>query len=273
MNPISRRGALAMVGAAVSAGPAFAIDKGKASGRFNDDGVDFKVSHAIALAMDNLEGFPDAQKGYRVLLSDREVPVSALYGLTFPPVWRMARTGKLNGLLLRFDPADRNSLVVTVLTKRDDGYQPATITLSNSAGVWKRLEASATRVVGELGADASNRMLFDFTAPVFTNAVEADLRGPAAQQSEQVKVLLARAQALSRGDMAAVAALSTAESVAEMSEYPPEVMKQAPQFAAQLIRELRRVRRVVVRRETAAVQLGPNAWSSLARVDGAWKAA
>ena len=271
MQTISRRSALIFAGAALSARPAFAIDQGKASGRFNDDGVDFKVSHAIALAMDNVEGFPDAQKGYRVLLSDREVPISALYGLSFPPVWRMGKTGKLNGLLLRFDPADRNSLVVTVLSKRDDGYQPATISLSNSGGVWKRLEASATRVVGELGSDASNRMLFEFTSPVFTNAVEADLRGPAVQQSEPVKILLARAQALARGDMATVASLSTADSMAEMADYPPEVMKQAPQFAAEVIRELRRARRVVIRRETAAVQLSPNSWSSLTRIDGAWK--
>src|SRR5688572_1295069 len=105
MNLISRRRALVLAGAALTAGPALAIDKGKASGRFNDDGVDLKVSHAIALAMDNVEAFPDAQKGYRVLLSDREVPISALYGLSFPPVWRMAKAGKLNGLLLRFDPA------------------------------------------------------------------------------------------------------------------------------------------------------------------------
>lgn len=271
MDMISRRRALALAAAAV-AGPAFALDKGKASGRYNDDGLDFRVSHAIALEMDNVEAFPDAQKGYRVLLSDREVPLSAICGLSFPPVWRMGRTGKLNGLLLRFDPADRNSLTCTVLAQRNDGYQPATISLSNSEGVWKRLEANATRVVGELKPDASKGMLFDFTSPVFTNAVEADLHGPAAQASEPVKVLLARAQAIGRGDMAAAGALSTPESMAEFAEYPPEIMKMAPQLSADLTRKLRRTRRVVIRRETAAVMLAPNEWSSVTKIDGVWKA-
>lgn len=272
MHLISRRRALALAMAGV-AGPAFAIDPGKATGRYNDDGFDFKVSHAIALEMDNVEGFPDKDKGYRVFLSDREVPISALYGLSFPPVWRMARRGDVSGLLLRFDPADRGSLLTTVLVKRTDGYSPASITLSNTSGVWKRLEANATRVVGELNPDISSGMLFDFTAPVFTNPVEADLRGPAAQASEPVKALLARAEAFGRGDMKAAAELSTPEAAAEFAEYPPEIIKMAPKIAAQVTREARKTPRVVIRRETAAVQLSPNSWSSLTKVDGAWKVA
>jgi hypothetical protein len=106
---IGRRTLLA-AGAALAARPAFAIDPGKASGRYNDEGVDFKVTHAIALAVDNAEGFLDYDKGLRVLLSDREVPVSAICGLAFPPVWGMAQAGKLEGLLLKIDLADRNAL-------------------------------------------------------------------------------------------------------------------------------------------------------------------
>lgn len=272
MNLISRRHALALA-AAAAAGPAFATDPGKAQGRYAADGVDIKVTHAVALEMDNVEGFPDAQKGYRVLLSDREVPISALYGLSFPPAWRMARAGQLNGLLLRFDPADRNSLVVTALAKRNDGYQPATISLSNSGGVWKRLEASGARIAGELSPSASQGLQFDFTAPVFTNPVEADLRGPAAQASEPVKVLLARAEAFGRGDMKAAGALSTPEVAAELADYSPEIRKMAPALAEQVIREARVTRRVVIRRETASVMLSPNSWSSLTKVDGAWKVA
>jgi hypothetical protein len=270
---IGRRALLAAGLAAATARPAFAIDPGRASGRFNDDGVDFRVKHAIALEMDNVENFPSDEKGLRVLLSDREVPVSAICGLAFPPVWRMARQGKLEALLLRFDPADRNALVTTVLTKRSDGYQPATISMSNTEGVWKRLEANPTRVVGELSPDATKQMLFEFSAPVFTNAVEADLRGPAAQQSEPMKVLLARAEALGRRDFQAAANYSTADAAAEIAEAPPELMKMAPQLSAQLVRGLRRSRRVVIRRETAGVMIGPNEWASLVKVDGAWKAA
>jgi hypothetical protein len=268
-----RRTLLATGLAAAAARPALALDPGRATGRYNGDGADFRVSHAIALEMDNIEGFPDKARGYRVLLSDREVPLPAICGLAFPPVWRMARRGQLSGLLLRVDPADRKSLVATVLTQRDDGYSPPTITMSNTERLWNRLEVGGDRIVGELAPDIDSRMVFEFSAPVFSNPVEADLRGAQALASEPVRVLLARAEALGRRDLAAAAALSTADAAAELAEAPPELLKMAPQLSAQLVRDLRRAQRVVIRRETAAVMLGPDAWASLAKVDGAWKAA
>lgn len=268
---IARRALLA-AGAALAARPAFAIDEGVAHGRYNDDGVDFKVAHAIALAVDNAEGFGDSDKGLRVLLSDRPVPVSAICGLAFPPAWGLAREGKLEGLLLKFDPADRTALVATILTKPEPGYSMTTTTVSNSEGLWKRLEANPTRVLGELKSDASERMVFDFSAPVFTNAVEADLKGPAAAASEPVKVLLARAEAIGRADWKAAAALSTEDGARNFDTIPPELEKQAPKMAAQMVRQLRAPKRVVIRRETAAVMLGEGEWASVARVDGVWKA-
>jgi hypothetical protein len=268
---IGRRTLLA-AGAALAARPAFAIDPGKASGRYNDEGVDFKVTHAIALAVDNAEGFLDYDKGLRVLLSDREVPVSAICGLAFPPVWGMAQAGKLEGLLLKIDLADRNALVATILTKPEPGYSLGATSLSNSEGLWQRLEVSPTRVVGELKNDASSRMVFEFSAPVFTNAVEADLKGPAAAASEPVKVLIARAEALGRRDLDAAIALSTADSAVNLRAAPPEMMRDAPKFAAEMLRELKAPKRVVIRRETAAVMTGPGEWASVTKVDGVWKA-
>jgi hypothetical protein len=268
---IGRRTLLA-AGAALAARPAFAIDPGTAQGRYNNDGVDFKVTHAIALAVDNAEGFADSEKGLRVLLSDREVPVSALCGLAFPPAWRMAREGRLEGLLLNFDPADRTALVATILAKPDPGYSMATTTISNSEGLWARLEANPTRVVGELKTDASDHMVFEFTAPVFTNAIEADLKGSAAAASDPVKVLLARAEALGRRDLDAAAALSTPEAAAGLRAFPPEMLKEAPKFAAQMVRGLKAPKRVVIRRETAAVMTGPGEWASVTKVGGVWKA-
>lgn len=264
-----RRALLAGGLALASVRPAWAIDPGVAQGRYNDDGVDFKVSHAIALAMDNAEGFSEGE-GLRVLLSDREVPVSAICGLAFPPVWNMAREGQLEGLLLKFDPKDRTSLVATVLTRPEPGYSMANTSISNSEGLWTRLDVSATRVAGELKAEASDRMVFEFSAPVFTNAVEADLKGPAALASEPVKVLLARAEAIGRGDFKAAAALSADTRAFE--NIPPEALKEAPRMSALMVRELRRAKRVVIRRETAAVMLGEGEWSSVVKVGGVWKA-
>ena len=268
---ILRRTLLA-AGAALLAPPAFAIDPGKAIGRYNDDGVDFKVTHALALAVDNAEGFGDSDQGLRVLLSDREVPLSAICGLAFPPVWGMARDGRLEGLLLKFDPADKTALVATILTKPEPGYSLATTTISNSEGLWSRLEAGPTRVAGELKADASERMIFEFSAPVFTNAIEADLKGAAAAASEPVKVLLARAEALSRRDFKAAAALSTEDAAKGFDTIPPEVLKEITKLTAEMTRRLRNPKRVVIRRETAAVMLGEGEWASVVKVDGVWKA-
>jgi hypothetical protein len=268
---ILRRTLLAAGAALAAARPAFAIDPGKASGRYNDDGVDFKVTHAIALAVDNAEGFSDEQ-GLRVLLSDREVPLSAICGLAFPPVWSMAREGKLEGLLLKFDPADRTALVATILTKPEPGYSMATTTVSNSEGLWSRLEVNPTRVVGELKNEASSRMVFEFSAPIFTNAIEADLKGPAAAASEPVKVLLARAEALSRRDFKAAAALSTPDAARNLDAIPPEVLKDIAKLTAHMTRQLKAPKRVVIRRETAAVMMGQGEWASVVKVDGVWKA-
>lgn len=268
---IARRALLAAGVALAAARPALAIDPGKASGRYNHDGADFKLTHAIALAVDNAEGFSEGP-GLRVLLSDREVPISALYGLAFPSVWGMARDGKLEGLLLKIDPADKTGLVATILTKPEPGYSLGTTTISNSEGLWTRLEASPTRVSGELKADASDAMVFEFSAPIFTNAVEADLTGAAAAASDPVQVLRARAEAIGKGDFQAAAAYSTHESAHTFEEIPPEIRKQAPKMAAYMLRQLKAPKRVVIRRATAAVMLGKGEWASVTKVDGVWKA-
>lgn len=257
--------------ALAAARPAFAIDPGVSSGKYEREDEKISFSHAIALSTDNVEGVSERKHEFRVLLSDREVPLSAILGLMFPPVWTMAREGKLNGLLLEFDPADRTSLNVVALTKRDDGFSPASVSLTNSEGLWSKLDVSATRISGELKPDASESMRFKFSAPVFTNAVTADLKGAAAAASEPVKVLLARAEALGKGDMATVDALSTEGS--RVGSLPPEVLKMAKAQMPALIRQLKATKRVVIREQTAAIMLGSDGWGSATLVGGVWKAA
>ncbi|MFZ5720801.1 MAG: hypothetical protein ACOY5Y_15185 [Pseudomonadota bacterium] len=265
----------ALLGAALAlaAAPAFAIDPGTASGRYADGETQVGFSHAIALELDNAEGFRDSARQYRILLSDRAVPIGALYGLAFPPVWSMAKKDEVRGVLLSIDPDDPNSLVVTVFAPPEPGYSFTTWTLSNSEGLWERLSVEPTRIAGALREGASERVTLQFSAPVFTDAVEADLKGAAARSSEPVKVLLARAEAIRRGDMAAAAALSTPSAAENFRDAPPELLEMAPRMAAELTRRLRAADRVVIRRETAAVMLGEGEWASLARVDGVWKAA
>lgn len=258
-------------GAALAARPAFAIDPGVAKGVYKDDEGTFEVSHAVALAMDGAEGFGDEDVKMRVVLSQAEVLPSALAGLAFPPVWGQARAGKIKGLLLAFDPADKTRIYVTILAPPEPGYSLATTTLSSTAGIWSRLDVSATRISGELKPDLSEKMQFSFSAPVFTNAVVSDLKGPAAQASEPVKVLIARAEAMQKGDIAAVKSLSTESAAATFSQFDADTLKLMKREIPDLIQKLKTAKRVVIRRETAAVQLEKGSWASATLVNGVWK--
>jgi len=269
---MDRRAVLAVC-IAFTATPALAIDPGTASGRYKDDEADFTFAHAIALELDNTEGLLDTPREMRVLLTDRELPVAVLYGQSFPPVWTLVQEGKVRGLLLKFDPADRTSVVLTVLAKPEPGYSLATLSMSNTEGLWSRLDASPTRVVGEFKADASEKVQLRFSAPVFTNPVEADLKGPAAAASEPVKAILARAEAMAKGDLATAASLSTETSAARLNDIPPEFKKMMAKELPKLVARLKATKRVVIRRETAVVMLGPGEYASAAKVDGIWKAA
>ena len=97
--------------------------------------------------------------------------------------------------------------------------------------------------------------------------------GPAAQASPQVKALIARYDAIARGDMAAALALSSEGAAEQLKAMPPEVMKQARAILPEMAKELRAAKRVVVRRDTAAVQTPDGSWFSLVLEGGAWKAA
>jgi hypothetical protein len=270
-SSLHRRTVLAAA-AALAARPAFAIDPGVAKGGYRGDDGNFDVSHAVALSIDNAEGLNDDVR-MRLVLSDVEVLPSALCGIAFPPVWGMARAGKVKGLLIEFDPADRTRLTATILAPPEPGYSLGTTTLSKSDGLWARLDASATRISGELKEDVSDHIRASFSAPVFTNAVVADLKGPAAQASEPVKVLLARVAALQKGDIAAARALSTESAAASFDKIDPKLLVAMRGEVAGMVRELKAAKRVVIRRETAAVILGKGSWANAALVDGKWKVA
>ncbi|THD71350.1 hypothetical protein [Phenylobacterium sp.] len=255
---------------AALAAPALALDPGVASGAFAFDGAKFDLKHAIALSQDNAEGLLENGPQIRVVLSDIEVPIASLYGVGFPPVLGMAREAAVSGLMLEFAPKSPTAMHVTMLSKpKELGASLTNLSMANSAGIFKRLEVSANRVSGDY--DDGSDVKFSFSAPVFTDPVQADLQGPAAQASEQIRVLIARAEALQRGDLPAAVALSS--KVSRIGEMPPEVLKQAAQAMPQMIKDLKAVKRVVVRQSTAVALQGRGSWASLVLENGAWKVA
>lgn len=256
------------------AGPALALEVGGASGRYAHDNLRIDVSHAIALMQDNTEGQLDHGPQMRVLLSDRVVPIDALYGIAFPPVRAMARQGAVRGLLLEFDPADRKSLRITVLSKPDDPAEFApSLSLSDSDGLWRRLTVDSAHVEGDFQSSDNPEFAFTFNAPVATDPVVADLKGAGAQSSEQVRVLTARARALGRGDLPAALALTSHQATPDLQAIPPAELKQLSGPMVELVKALGGVKRVVVRTRSAVAIMPDGGISSLVLEEGGWKVA
>jgi len=256
------------------AGPSFAADPGTSSGTYDREGVKFSFSHAIALSQDNTEGLLDHGAQVRILLSAEEVPIEALYGIAFPPVRGMASDGTVHGLLLEFDPTDRSHLWITVLNKgADPDAFAGTISISSNDDLWKSLQAGPERIAGEYPSDHDTDIVFSFSAPVFNDPVQADLKDADAQNSAPMKVLLARADALQKGDMATVIALSSRQSAADLKTMSPDQLKDMTQSMQELAAQLKSVKRVVVRRATAVAIIDGGCFSTLVLENGAWKVA
>lgn len=264
------------------------IDPGVATGWLVINGDTVRLMHAYAQVHDNAEGLLDRPSEMRIVLCDREIPQASLSGIAFLPVSDLAREGRVRGLLLAFDPANRNSVYVTLLDKpAEEGRSLITQTLSVSGdGPIRNLLISAQRVGGEL-EHADSDMTPDsrlpalayavsFSAPVFNEpAVTEDLKGKAAKKSVQVKVLTDRAKALARGDLETVKRLSTAESNRQsetmLAGGGDDILRMAKEFAADMQKSLRGVKRVVVRGDRAVVIFGDKSWTTMRMENGEWK--
>jgi hypothetical protein len=258
--------------ALATAAPAAALEPATASGHYTGDGAKLSFSHAVVLGQDDAEGLLDHGPQVRVLLSQEDVPVSALYGIAFPPVRQMAKAGQVHGVLLEFSPKDKTSLQVTVLSPpTEPGEFMHSLSLSRTSGLWKKLDAAETRVSGDYDGAGDPDLVFSFSAPIFTDPVQSDLKGPEAANSEFVKLLIMRAQLMAKGDLAGAKALSVKGS--QIADMPPQMLKAMASEIPQVIKQYRAAKRVVVRKETANVLLGEHSWASFVREDGVWKIA
>ena len=271
MNPIGTTlAALALLFAA----PAWAADPAAATGHYDRDAKHIVLSHAVALDQDNTEGLLNYGPQVRVLLADREIPVEDLYGIAFPPVRAMASRGEVRGLLLEFDPADRTSLRITILDKPGEAGETLTsLSLSDSDGLWRSLTRTPGHIAGDFQTKDGGDVAFSFSVPLATDPVVADLKGAQAPSSDPVKALIARAMALSRGDLPAALALTSRAARAELAAIPPADLKQLSGQAGEMITAFKAIQRVVVRQHTAAALMGEGSWSSLVFEDGGWKVA
>lgn len=265
------------------------IDPGTVTGSFSVGGKAISLKHAYAHLHDNAEGLLDRPKELRILLTDREVPQSALHGLVFLPVGDLAQQGKVQGLLFEMDPANPNSMVVTFLLKPEQPGQMLarqTISVTGGGKVFKKWIYNSQRVVGEIdrrdegssGLPDFKAMVYSlqFSAPLFHEpAVTADLKGKAAVASPQMKAYSARADALARADFAAVRKLTTERANRRMepmlAQHGNEMEGMAKQAGAEMKKMASKVVRLVVRGDRAVAIFPGKAASNFAREGGQWK--
>jgi len=238
------------------------------------------VKYATALLHDNAEGLMREGPQIRILLTDVQAGPESLQGIAFVPATQLAREGKLRGLMLSLKPNDPNEVLATVLEKPAGGMSLSNITLtSKPEPVIANYKMDGKTVSGTLklsNMDAKSGGL-TFSAPVTpVNPVTADLRAKAAQDSTQVKALRVRLQAMSKGDTAAMLAMSTPNEVRQletaMARMGPDAKDMMRDAAREMQGTISRVERVVVRGDRAVVIFkAGEAWQDMALIDGQWK--
>ena len=252
---------------------ALAIDPGTATGTLIIDQNVIVLKHAYAHLHDNAEGCLDTPKEMRILLTDREVPQEALAGLKpFLTLSEMLKQDKLRGVLLRFNPATPNSVVITALyPPKDPSESLANKTLGDIG--WSpidRLMISDLRVSGtikqhtdgakELGRPAEDSVRF--SAPLFKELpVTADLKGKKALQSPQVVALLAKYAAMTKGDLKTVRQYSTDRLNRETDVYLSRSGEDTmPMLAQKAVEQEQRIKRgplrLIVRGNRATLIVG-----------------
>jgi hypothetical protein len=156
---------------------ALAIDPGTVQGSVQLDGSTVRLTHAFAHLHDNAEGLVPRARQLRIVLADRDVPQDALAGIALQALKRLAREGKVRGLLLELDADQPRRGVLTLL-------QPSIAT--DQPFVMQEIAMAHNRVLGVLRYGEVSR----FGAPVSSERrITADLSGKAALDSPQARAL------------------------------------------------------------------------------------
>jgi hypothetical protein len=268
---------------------AYAIDEGTAQGTLtiNNDAV--ALTHSYAHLHDNAEGLLSRPQELRIVLSDRKIPYESLRGIVFLHVEDMARENRIRGLLLILNPRDQRKVVVTLLTQPvRPGQSLMTLTLSATGQeLFKKLIMSNVRVTGEVehadtrdsGDQDLPKLTFSvkFSAPLFKELpVTANYMGKRAHNSSQVKAYREKMEALKKGDFEAVKRLSSERAnrrdAAMLAHMDDQTKKSSAAEAAEdIAKSLKRIKRVVVRGDTAVIIFSEKEWATFVREGGQWK--
>jgi hypothetical protein len=148
-----------------------AIDPGRANGYLVVNGTRIELRAAYAHLHDNRDGRLPFTPELRIVLADREIPQESLRGQETLPVLELALTGEVRGLLIRADPGDTSTTLVTILAAPAAGSRSLiTRRYSGPAAMALRdLRFSPQRVGGDIVCppDPSLQCSAHFSAPLF----------------------------------------------------------------------------------------------------------
>jgi hypothetical protein len=265
--------------------PESVIDPGVAKGSLRVNEKTITLRHAYAHLHDNAEGLLDDTERFRVLFTDREVPPNALDGIAFLPVMDLAKQGQVQGLLFEMDPDDPNNVVMTLLippsgpgrllirqtinVTEDDLFKDWTLKDHRVAGAIERSGEREPNLSDFPAISYSVR----FDAPIFNEPkVSADLKGKAAVDSSQSRLLFAKADALAKGDFATAQKVSTERANRWNQAFLAGAKADSlSKQAAAMKKSLQKIQRVVERGDRAVVILPDKQWFSFVREGGEWK--
>jgi hypothetical protein len=261
------------------------IDPGVASGSLRVNEKNITLRYAYAHLHDNAEGLLDKTERFRVLLTDREVPSNALNGIAFVPVMELAKQGRVQGVMFEMAPDDPNNVVLTLLLPPSGQGRLLIRQTINVDGedLFKEWAMKDHRVVGAIERRGEREPgLSDFPAisysvkfdaPIFNEPeISADLKGRAALDSPQARLLFAKADALAKGDLAAAQKVSTERANRWNQAFLVGAKSDSlAKQATEMKKSLQKIQRVVERGDRAVVILPGKQWFTFVREAGEWK--
>ena len=262
-----------------------AIDPGVARGSLRVNEKNITLRHAYAHLHDNAEGLLEETEKFRVLFTDREVPPNALDGIAFLPVMDLARQGQVQGLLFEMDSDDPNNVVMTLLLPPSGQgrflvRQTINVTGEDLFKDWKLTDQRVAGAIERRGEREPGLADFPaisysvrFDAPIFNEPkITADLKGRAALDSPQARLLSAKVDALAKGDIAAAQKVCTERANRWNQAFLAGAKSSSlAKEAAGLKKSLQKIQRVVERGDRAVVILPSKQWFTFVREGGEWK--
>jgi len=265
--------------------PGSVIDPGVAKGSLRVNEKTVTLRYAYAHLHDNAEGLLDKTEKLRVLFTDREVPPNVLDGIAFLPVMDLARQGRVQGLLFEMDPDDPNNVVMTLLLPPSG---PGRLLIRQTINVsgedlfkdWSQTDQRVTGAITRSGEREPGLSDFPaisysvkFDAAIFNEPqVSSDLKGRAALESPQARLLFEKADALAKGDLESAKKVSTERANRWNQAFLAGAKADSlAKKAAEMKKSLQKIQRVVERGDRAVVILPGNKWFNFVREGGEWK--